>query len=226
MPLADTRMAEPMTELSTESRIVGRLREAGYQGVDDRRLSDLAGFVNLLTKWNRKINLTSLDIDPLTDHAIDKLIVEPVVASQFVRNSPKRAIDLGSGGGSPAIPFRIQVDCSDFRLVESRSKKCVFLREAVRTAALAQTFVEEARFEELYARQHLGGRFDLLTIRAVRIDEELISLFRFLLSSEAFIFRFGSAGEPSASSELEIVDVHQLVPSIGSELQILRLSTR
>ena len=40
----------------------------------------LAAYLDLLGRWNRKINLTALDVDPPSDEAIDRLLVEPLVA--------------------------------------------------------------------------------------------------------------------------------------------------
>jgi transposase-like protein len=69
--------------------------------VEAVNLAGLASYIDLLTKWNRKINLTSFDVDPVTDIAIDRLIIEPAMASSFIVNPDITVIDLGSGGGSP-----------------------------------------------------------------------------------------------------------------------------
>jgi 16S rRNA (guanine527-N7)-methyltransferase len=130
-----------------------RLVEAGYSGPVN--VAQQATFIELMAKWNRKINLTALPLDPIGDEAVDRLIVEPVVASQFIEDQDIRIIDLGTGGGSPAIPFRIEVQASSMRMVESRSKKCAFLREATRTLDLKGTSVEESRIELLPGREDL-----------------------------------------------------------------------
>ena len=56
-------------------------------------------------RWNRKINLTALT-DP--DEAIDRLLLEPLVAARYlpVPGEPS-LMDIGSGGGSPAIPLKL-----------------------------------------------------------------------------------------------------------------------
>lgn len=205
----------------THSIVSNRLELAGVSNVE--RMDDLVSFLDLLVKWNRKINLTSLDIQPLTAHAVDKLIVEPVVASAFANASGLRVIDLGTGGGSPAIPFRLQLQPSSFRMVESRSKKCAFLREAVRTAGLSDTKVEESRFEELSGRPDLKSSSDLITVRAVRFDHELVGLFRYLLASGGRILRFTSSDDTLPVGGLELVSRHPLVASTSSELQVIRL---
>lgn len=127
----------------------------------------LARYVELLAHWNRRVNLTSLDIDPPTDAAIDRLIVEPLIAARWVRPTDRRAIDVGSGGGSPAIPMAIACPSLHVTMVESRGKKCAFLRETVRELGLANADVHQGRFG---AGLDLPGRPELLTVRAVRLD--------------------------------------------------------
>ena len=65
--------------------------------------SQLVVYYQLLSHWNRKINLTSLS-DP--DEAVDRLLLEPVAAAA-VLPANRALIDLGSGGGSPAIPLAL-----------------------------------------------------------------------------------------------------------------------
>ena len=66
----------------------------------------LIAFLDLLLRWNLKINLTSFE-NP--DEAIDRLLLEPLVASRHLRPASGRLIDLGSGGGSPAIPLALSL---------------------------------------------------------------------------------------------------------------------
>ena len=212
-----------MVKNLTLELIERRLSEAGYSGPVN--VEQQATFIELMAKWNRKINLTALPLDPIGDEAVDRLIVEPVVASQFVVDHDVRIIDLGTGGGSPAIPFRIEIQASSMRMVESRSKKCAFLREATRTLDLKGTSVEESRFELLPGREDLKHSADLMTIRAVRLDVELMELIRFILVPGGRIFRFASHSESQVPDGLglDILSIHQLVPSRLSELQILSL---
>ena len=156
----------------TQQMITERLASAGFDGEFDAVA--LSGYVDLLVKWNRKINLTSLDVEPLTALAIDRLIVEPVLASALLDEHGISIIDLGTGGGSPAIPFKIQQSSSSLRMIESRSRKCAFLREAIRHIGLNSTSVEESRFELLNSQLHLKSLAHLIRLRAVRLDDERV----------------------------------------------------
>jgi 16S rRNA (guanine527-N7)-methyltransferase len=142
----------------------------------------LARYAALLAHWNRRINLTSLDIDPPTDAAIDRLIVEPLLAARWVRPTDRRAVDVGSGGGSPAIPIAIACPSLHVTMVESRGKKCAFLREAVRDLGLQNAEVLEGRFGD---RLEVLGRPELLTVRAVRLDASFWQLANKCLTDKA-----------------------------------------
>src|SRR5690606_27032724 len=63
-------------------------------------------YFTLLARWNARINLTALNLES-GDAAIDRLLIEPLLASRHVKSSDAAIIDIGSGGGSPAIPLAI-----------------------------------------------------------------------------------------------------------------------
>src|SRR5262245_60756251 len=99
----------------------------------------LTAYFELLRKWNRKIALTSLPVEDAGDEAIDRLLIEPVVASKFLIQQRGSALDIGSGGGSPAIPLKLACPGLSLRMVESKTRKAAFLRETVRTLELDRT---------------------------------------------------------------------------------------
>lgn len=147
-------------------------------------------YLALLARWNHRINLTSLPLgSPIPTRSIDKLIVEPLVAADWVSSGERRWIDLGSGGGSPAIPLRLARQSGSLAMVEARARKCAFLREAVRVLQLPRTSVLATRFEEL----SFQGEIDLITLRAVRLDADLVDLVRPWLSSGGRVLSFGGA---------------------------------
>ena len=58
-------------------------------------------------------------------------------------------LDIGSGGGLPGIPLAIFYPETNFVLVESYGKKCVFLRQVVRVVSLDNVAVRQIRAEAL-----------------------------------------------------------------------------
>ena len=87
----------------------------------------LAAFVELLFRWNERINLISrADLASVWSRHIED-------ALQLVPLLPRadRAIDLGSGGGFPGLVLSIATGMH-FDLVEADQRKAAFLREAIR----------------------------------------------------------------------------------------------
>ena len=139
----------------------------------------LETYYQLLTKWNAKINLTAFRLTPEGDDAaIDRLIIEPVVAARYIPENARTLLDAGSGGGSPAIPLKLASANLGLRMVEVKTRKAVFLREAVRALGLRDAEVETSRFEELLPRAELHEALDLVSIRAVRVSERLAVVMR------------------------------------------------
>lgn len=193
-----------------------------------RQLEDLALYFGLLTKWNKTVNLTALVLDPPSDEAIDRLLVEPFLAAQESQlasvdaKEPRRLLDVGSGGGSPAIPLALALGPGvELRMVESKSRKAAFLRETVREIQLKGAEVFNARLEDLAGRLNLQGAFDLVSIRAVRADPALWKALSALVRKGGEVLWFRSTGEPaSAVQEFALTAVRPLKK--GSELALLR----
>ena len=202
------------------SRLTRRASKANVFLSDELAMA-LASYFDLLTRWNRKINLTALD-DP--DEAIDRLLLEPLVATKYLPAGPLAVMDVGSGGGSPAIPMKLAAPASRLTMVEVKARKSAFLREAVRTLGLHHTQVETSRYEELLARPELHETFDVITVRAVRIEPKtLMTLQAFVKSGgQVMLFR-GPAGPeaPVLVPPLEFSSTHPLVDSVQSRLTVL-----
>lgn len=179
-----------MTAERIRAQIEERLCLAGVEPVP-AQVEQLRRYLALLGHWNDRINLTAFQLDPPGNDAVDRLIVEPVVAARFVGSNNQYCIDIGSGGGSPAIPMKIVCPLLRLTMVEARVRKCAFLREAVRTLGLDRTHVETARFDISWVKKH-GTRADLLTMRAVRIDAALWRAIDEVVDSSGRIFHFGS----------------------------------
>ena len=187
-----------MTSREFQDRLTRRARRVGVTlGADVG--AKLETYYRLLAAWNRKINLSGMDLTDPTPEALDRLLVEPVVAARHAPPGAARMIDIGSGGGSPAIPFAVAVPGVTLLMVESKTRKSVFLREAIRALELPGADVATSRFEELLARPDLHEAHDLLTIRAVRVESRvLMSLQAFVRpGGQLFLFR-STAGDAPA----------------------------
>jgi 16S rRNA (guanine527-N7)-methyltransferase len=180
-----------------QERLIRRSRRAGVD-VSSALATKLEVYFKLLTAWNEKMNLTGLDLAEKGPAAIDRLLVEPLVAAKHATQPVTRMIDIGSGGGSPAIPLALALSSPHVLLVEAKTRKSVFLREALRALDLAGE-VMTSRFEELLSKPLLHEAHELLSLRAVRVEGAvLMNLQAFVKpGGEMFLFRAASgAGSP------------------------------
>lgn len=194
--------------------------------VDGSLLEKLETYYQLLTKWNAKINLTAFNLLPEGDEAaIDRLLIEPLVAARYIPENSKTLLDAGSGGGSPAIPLKLTTPTLQLRMVEVKTRKAVFLREAIRTLALRDAEVESTRFEELLPRAELHEALDLVSIRAVRIETRTLLTLQAFLRPGGKLLLFRGAGkndlEDSPPPPLAWMATYPLVDSLHSKLVVL-----
>jgi len=206
------------------TRLTRRAKKAGL-AVPAGLATHLWSYFELLLRWNRKINLTAFD-ESSPDQALDRLLIEPLQAARHVMGGGKRIIDIGSGGGSPAIPLKLALAGSTLVMVEPKARKSAFLREAVRVLGLTDTQVESARFEELLARPELHEVLDILTIRAVTVERKtLVGLQAFLRPGGRMLLFHGTTGSDTVGDippPLTLEAIHPLNPdSPGNRLVIL-----
>lgn len=185
-----------MPEERVAAAIVRRASLAGLD-VPAPLAASLSAYLVLLARWTRTINLTALDVSTPSDDAVDRLIVEPLAAARLIRAADHSVIDIGSGGGSPAIPLKLARPELRFVLVEMKARKSAFLREAIRHLTLTDIDVETTRVEGIATNAAFAGQFDLATIRAVRPDTALMAAIRQLLTHDGGVLWFGArADEP------------------------------
>lgn len=213
-----------MTSREFQDRVTRRAKRAGVALAPDV-LARLEIYYRLLETWNRKINLTGLNLSEATPETIDRLLMEPLVAARHVPAGAKRMLDVGSGGGSPAIPMALVLPSIQLLMVESKTRKSVFLREAIRALTLAGADVASSRFEELLARPDLHESHDLVTIRAVRTESRVLSGLQAFVRPRGliFLFRGATAADPSETipPPLAWSATFPLLESLRSRLVIL-----
>jgi 16S rRNA (guanine527-N7)-methyltransferase len=207
-----------------KERLQRRAKRAGIT-VEPGLAARLEVYYRLLATWNEKINLTALNLHEASDEAFDRLLIEPLAAVRFVSPGTQRMMDVGSGGGSPALPIALATPGLALLMVEAKTRKSVFLREAIRALGLASADVVTSRFEGLLARPDLHEAHDLVTIRAVRIEARvLLGLQAFLRpGGQLFLFRgpVGSDPADSAPPPLSWKATFPLVESLRSRLIVL-----
>jgi 16S rRNA (guanine527-N7)-methyltransferase len=150
-----------------------------------RETERLAQYLGLVLEANARMNLVSArTAQPeilVERHLIDSLLGLPLLPSAETKTF--NVLDIGTGGGFPAIPLLIVRADLRGTLVESTGKKCRFLVEVVRALSLTAEIVN-ARFPDSYPMKP-PARFDLLTSRAVADGARLVRQARPLLKPGA-----------------------------------------
>jgi 16S rRNA (guanine527-N7)-methyltransferase len=182
-------------------------------------------YFRLLATWNQKINLTALPLADPSPETLDRLLVEPLVAASHVGRDVVRMLDIGSGGGSPAIPMALALTSVELGMVEAKTRKSVFLREAIRVLGMNKAEVFTARFEELIQRPEFPEAYGLVTVRAVRMEARLLLMARTFLKPGGSLFLFRSADTKAieaAVAPLTWSATFPLTESTRSRLVILK----
>jgi 16S rRNA (guanine527-N7)-methyltransferase len=128
-------------------------------------------FADLLIQWQQRMNLIARSTEPTlwTRHIADSL--------QLVSLAPEARIwvDLGSGAGFPGLVIACALADSpgaEIHLVESKTKKAAFLREAAQVTGAPVT-VHAERIEDFI--KHAPARIDIVTARALAPLVELLT---------------------------------------------------
>jgi 16S rRNA (guanine527-N7)-methyltransferase len=187
-------------------------------------LGGLEGYYRLLESWNEKINLTALDLSAESDRAINRLLIEPLVAMRYLPVEAGQIIDIGSGGGSPGIPMQLARKDLSFTLVEAKTRKSAFLREACRRLGV-DVSVETCRFETLLSRPDMHEAFAGVTLRAVRVEPRVLRGLQAFLRPGGRVLLFrgpGAAGlDVGITPPLFWEGSSALVESLQSRLVVL-----
>lgn len=143
----------------------------GFGDVSRETEAALTRYVELLVTWTRRVNLIGRDTIPevWTRHILDSAQLLPLIP-----HDRRHWLDLGSGGGLPALVCAVFIRDSHpelrLTLVESDRRKCAFLTTAVRELGLAATILPQ-RIEDI-PPQHA----DLVTARALAPLDRLFCL--------------------------------------------------
>lgn len=167
--------------------------------------SDLAAYEALLRKWNAVQNLVSREtLHELRPRHID----DSLQLMSWIRPTDRSVLDLGSGGGFPAIPMAIASRGVErrFTLLEPIGKKAAFLKTVARELDLPVT-VHALRADDFDSRE----TFDLITSRALAPLEKLLPMAeRFLADDGHMLLHKGrnyrdELASTSAHSRLSVV---------------------
>ncbi len=165
--------------------------------LSSRQLEQFMNYLDLLSKWNRHINLTGLRScrEIILKHFLDSLTPLPYISNKA------RVLDLGSGAGFPGLPIKIVRPNQPVTLIEASAKKVSFLKEAARhlmlgSLSIYQTFLGGGP-------SHLSDTdfFDIIILRAVGKTVNLLTVADpYLMPGGKILFMKGPKGPQEISA--------------------------
>ena len=135
------------------------------------QLEKLEKYKNLLIEWNKKFNLTTIldEADIYLKHSYASLCL-----IRAINLSNKKICDFGTGAGFPGMVIAIIFNTSKITLIESNSKKILFLNEIKNKLGLKNVEIINNRME-IYAKNNKEV-FDIITCRAVSSLDIILEL--------------------------------------------------
>lgn len=191
--------------------------------VSEKQREQLLGYVELLNKWNKAYNLTSVrdPEDMLVKHILDSIVVSPYLNGE-------RFIDVGTGPGLPGIPLAIMNPDKRFVLLDSLGKRIRFIKQVLHELAIANVVPVQSRVEEYDPE----GGFDAVLSRAFASISDMVEWCQHLprANSGVFLALKGQLQQQELSLLPEwcsVTDVKALkVPELEGERHLVILSRK
>jgi 16S rRNA (guanine527-N7)-methyltransferase len=189
--------------------------------LDQKQLVQTSDYLDLLLKWNAKINLTSV-------RAPEEIITRHFGESFFAANrllppsgASQTVIDLGSGAGFPGLPLAMLAPTAQVTLLDSNARKAAFLNEAIHTLGLTNVKTVCQRGED-YPHQ-----VDLVTMRAVDRFESALPVAVALVREGGRLALMVGAAQVSVS-EVRSAGMNWQAPFLvpGSHSRVLLVGTK
>ena len=195
---------------------------ADATGVSSHTLARLEAYVALLVKWQRRINLVggrTLD-DVWRRHMLDSAQLHPLLSSPSRLTDPVM-LDMGSGAGFPGLVLAIMGECT-VHMVESDTRKCAFLFEAIRQTQTNNAHLHNVRMENL-----APFPVDVITSRALASVDKLIAMAKPFFGRETIcLFPKGQKAEEELTDSVKhrTMDVEKIQSQTDPSGKILKLS--
>lgn len=147
-----------------------------FSQLTEAQIGQLEVMLRLYPEWNVKVNVISRkDIDNLeVNHILHSLAI-----ARFIQFTPgTRVLDLGTGGGFPAIPLAMMFPDTHFHLVDRIGKKLRVAEDVARQAGLNNITLQHGDIKEV------KGTFDYVVSRAVMPLPDMVPLVKRLIDRQ------------------------------------------
>ncbi|MEF1255180.1 MULTISPECIES: 16S rRNA (guanine(527)-N(7))-methyltransferase RsmG [unclassified Vibrio] len=191
--------------------------------VSEQQRDQLVGYVEMLNKWNKAYNLTSVR-DP--QEMLIKHIMDSIVVSTHLQGSS--FIDVGTGPGLPGIPLSIMNPDKQFVLLDSLGKRIRFIKQVLHELKIENVTPVQSRVEE-YQPEEL---FDAVLSRAFASMTDMVEWCHHLPKTDGGCFLALKGQLPQSEIEqlpewCSVTDIKALsVPQLEGERHLVILSRK
>jgi 16S rRNA (guanine527-N7)-methyltransferase len=188
----------------------------------EHQVNQLIEYVELLSKWNKAYNLTSIrePNDMLIKHIMDSLMIGPLLQGNHF-------IDVGTGPGLPGIPLAIMYPDKQFVLLDSLGKRITFLKQVIFQLKLNNVTPIQSRVE----RYQPELAFDGVLSRAFASLLDMINWCQHLINGEGRFYALKGLAPTDELSQLpeniKLINSHIIkVPQLLAERHLVELQKR
>ncbi|MBR5900133.1 MAG: 16S rRNA (guanine(527)-N(7))-methyltransferase RsmG [Clostridia bacterium] len=175
--------------------------------ITEEQLELFEKYYQLLVTYNERFNITAITErqEVFVKHFVDSVIgVDKLKSGQL--------IDIGSGGGFPAVAIKIMRPDINVTMIEATGKKCTFLEAVIKELNLKNICVINGRAEELSRQEIYREKYDICTARAVaRLNVLCEYCMPFVKVGGIFLAYKGNAEE-------EILEAKNAIEILGGKL--------
>ncbi len=173
----------------------------------EARLSKLDCYINLLIKWNKTYNLTSITNpeEIVIRHLLDSLVL--VKFLDKYTNKGNKVLDAGCGAGLPSIPCAIFCPHLDFTAVDAVQKKIAFVTQVCSRLKLSNVHPKHIRLES----GDFADKFDVITSRAFASLKNFTEITEHLIKKEGTWLALKAKLEETEISEVKRAVIKEVI---------------
>ncbi len=173
------------------------------------KISDIDIYIREINAWSKKADLTSIKGD---ENILVNLFIDAFTLLPYIKDG-KKLIDIGTGGGFPGLALKLFYRDTKATLVDSSSKKCVFLKHICDLLKFKDVEVLWTRAEELGRDPLYREKYDFACCRAVSSLSTIAELcIPFVRIGGTFIASKGKESE-------EIKEAEPVIGILGGKIE-------
>ena len=136
--------------LNDKAQLEGGMDNLGFE-IMPENIDKLLIYKDLLLKWNKSINLTSIkNKEIVTHHFLDCLAVIPFIKSSSL-------LDVGTGAGLPGIVIAIIKPDIKISLIDKVGKKIAFIKRVLAELDIKNVQTHHSRVELMTSEEKYDG---------------------------------------------------------------------